>query len=537
MPKFDWTGYFPYKEIRPSQKEAIDAILDAFESGKRYFVLEAGTGVGKSAIASTVARYAKTHIVAGEEFRVGTNILTTQKLLQAQYERDYTDINSLKSSSNYQCTFHKQQTCAESRKLLETTDRSEPFFKKCAFKCVYKQAKDKFIEDPHGVTNFSYFLTETSYSGKIPKKTLLVIDEAHNAPEELSRFIEVTFSDRFAKSFVGIELPEIITPVMFVRWVKEEYYPKLLEKVKEFNKGLEKFASVKERMQGGEFSKLSRQIEILTGHEQKVLTFISLYDKDNWVLTEIPAEDRSGRKIEFKPIDVAPYAEDYLYKMGRFVILMSATIVDIPKFAEISGIPKDEYESLSIPCPFPVENRPIIYSGIGKMTLNEIDRTLPQLVQAVKAILDGHKNEKGIIHTNSYKIAWHLKKAIKSKRLLIHDSNDRDEVLQKHIQSKEPTVLLSPSMTEGVDLKGDLSKFQIICKVPYPFLGDKLVRKKMNKWDWWYDLQTAKTVIQSVGRSIRSETDTAVTYILDSSWQIFYAKNRSKFGPEFESTR
>ena len=88
-------------------------------------------------------------------------------------------------------------------------------------------------------------------------------------------------------------------------------------------------------------------------------------------------------------------------------------------------------------------------------------------------------------------------------------------------------------MTEGVDLKGDLSRFQIVCKVPFPFLGDKLIRKKMNKWDWWYDLQTAKTIIQSVGRSVRSETDTAVTYILDSSWERFFNKNKALFGPEF----
>jgi len=333
MPKFDWTGYFPYKEVRPGQKLAIDSIIDAFESGKRYFILEAGTGVGKSAIASTVASYVEKHILPGEETSVGSNILTTQKLLQEQYRRDFPHINSLMSSSNYQCTYHQKQSCNESRKMLQTTDRNDPFFKKCAFKCVYKQAKDKYINDPHGVTNFSYFLTETRYSGKIPKKSLLVIDEAHNAPEELSRFIEVTFSDRFSKSFIGLELPKKITPGMFVKWVKDEYYPKLVNKVKEFNRGLEKFASIKSRMQGGEFTKLSRQIEILTGHEQKVLSFISLYDKENWIMTEVPAEDRSSRKIEFKPIDIAPYAEDYLYKMGKFVLLMSATIVDIDKFA------------------------------------------------------------------------------------------------------------------------------------------------------------------------------------------------------------
>ena len=520
--------------MRPGQEESIISIIKAFEKGKKYFILEAGTGVGKSAVAVTVSRYIESHYPSDEDYQNGCNILTTQKLLQEQYKHDYPEIISLKSSANYRCLFHRHQNCNESRKMLQTTEKNTPFFKRCAISCVYKKEKEKFINEPTGVTNFSYFLTETRYSGKIPKKTLLVIDEAHNAPDALSKFIEVTFSDKFAKSFVGINLPKKITPGMFVKWIKNEYYPVLEKKVKSFNQGLEKFSSVKDRVRSGEFSKIARQLEILSGHEQKVMTFIALYDKENWIMSEIPAEEKSGRKVQFKPIDVAPYAKDYLLKMGRFVLMLSATIVDIEKFAKICGVGnKEDYDSLSMPCPFPVENRPIIYSGIGRMSAKEIDESLPRLVQAVRTILNEHKREKGIIHCHSYKIAWYLKKNIKNSRLLIHDSTNRNEVLQRHIRSNRPTVLLSPSMTEGIDLKDDLSRFQILCKVPFPYLGDKLVRKKMNKWSWWYDLQTAKTIIQSVGRSVRSEKDSAVTYILDSSWERFFQKNKNLFGPEF----
>ena len=85
--------------------------------------------------------------------------------------------------------------------------------------------------------------------------------------------------------------------------------------------------------------------------------------------------------------------------------------------------------------------------------------------------------------------------------------------------------------TEGVDLVDETSRFQIVCKVPYPYLGDKLVRKKMNKWDWWYPLQTAKSIVQAVGRSVRSHEDFAVTYILDDDWHRFYKRN-VRFFPE-----
>jgi Rad3-related DNA helicase len=120
--------------------------------------------------------------------------------------------------------------------------------------------------------------------------------------------------------------------------------------------------------------------------------------------------------------------------------------------------------------------------------------------------------------------------------LLTHNSENRDAILAEHVKSSEPTVLVSPSMTEGVDLKGDLSRFQIVCKVPYPSLGDKLVRKRMNKWKWWYPLQTAKTIIQAIGRSVRSSEDYAITYILDSDWERFFSRNGNLFPESFKKT-
>jgi Rad3-related DNA helicase len=89
-------------------------------------------------------------------------------------------------------------------------------------------------------------------------------------------------------------------------------------------------------------------------------------------------------------------------------------------------------------------------------------------------------------------------------------------------------------MSEGVDLKGDLSRFQIIMKIPYPYLGDPLIKKRMNKWEGWYSLQTAKLIVQSSGRSIRSNDDAAVTYILDSDWTRFYGRNKSIFPTSFK---
>jgi len=142
-----------------------------------------------------------------------------------------------------------------------------------------------------------------------------------------------------------------------------------------------------------------------------------------------------------------------------------------------------------------------------------------------------------VVHNcTNYKIAKYIQENVKSHRLMLHDSNNRDEVLKLHINSKEPTVLLSPSMMEGVDLADDSSRFQILCKVPFPYLGDQVSIKRKSIRKNWYEMQTVKSILQSVGRSIRNEKDHAVTYILDSSFDYFYKKNKWMFPLDFQSS-
>ena len=52
-------------------------------------------------------------------------------------------------------------------------------------------------------------------------------------------------------------------------------------------------------------------------------------------------------------------------------------------------------------------------------------------------------------------------------------------MLEEH-QRREDTIILAPAMHEGLDLKDDLARFQIITKVPYPsFVENKQLRYRM----------------------------------------------------------
>jgi len=534
MSQKNWKKYFPFKAPRSQQVKAIDGILKSFDAGKRFFALEAGTGIGKSAIAVTVSQVVNEN-EPEEGYEPGAIFVTTQKLLQAQYEKDFAvmGMKSIKSASNYKCKYKKYSTCADSQTELRLEEKGTKFWNVCTYNCNYRHAKQEFLESKLSVTNFPYLLTEANFAGKTKPRQLLIIDEAHNVETELSKFIEVSVSEKFAKQTLKLNFPLITTQHQAYTWIKDVYWPKLCSYVNHVKTILEKYDKAQDKLK--QFVSLNKQIHMIEGHHQRLEYFLQVFDKENWVFDVIQSNVQSLRKISFKPIDVSQYAEQYLFRLGHKVIFMSATMLDSQKYFEMLGVDRENADSMFLASPFPPKNRPILYAPVGRMTSKEIDNSLPKIAEAVRKILAQHKNEKGIIHTHSYKIANYLKKRIKSRRLLFPTAENRDEVLSKHLKSNKATVIVSPSMTEGVDLEGDSSRFQVICKVPYPFLGDKLVKKRMNKWKWWYSFQTAKTVIQSMGRSVRSSKDTAVTYIIDEDWERFYDRHSSLFPKDFKS--
>jgi Rad3-related DNA helicase len=400
------------------------------------------------------------------------------------------------------------------------------FQKQCKNECTYSTEKQEFIDSELAITNFSYILAESMYAGKLEPRSLLVVDEAHNTETELSKFIEVTFSEKFAKDVLKCKLPKLENQKSVYDWVRTTYKKSLTKHINEIEKAMLKLSN---DIEG--YGVYSKQYEILDKHICKINRFLEVYNQENWIMNVCypVQEKKAGKKYEFKPIDVSPYSNETFFRLGEKVVLMSATIVSFEIFCESLGISKDEASFLSIPSPFSKDNRPIHYLPVGSMSKSTIDSSLPKVAEVVRMLLEKHSKDKGIIHATNYKIAKFIQENVENKRIMLHDSSNREQVLKHHIESDEPTVLISPSMTEGVDLYDNLSRFQIICKVPFPYLGDLVIQKRMEKNKFWYPYMTAKSVIQSLGRSIRNENDYAVSYILDSDWSRFYHNNRSMF--------
>ena len=187
-------------------------------------------------------------------------------------------------------------------------------------------------------------------------------------------------------------------------------------------------------------------------------------------------------------------------------------------FSQINGIDNEIAAYYKMHSPFKLKNRPIFYIKTGKMTYNEKKATFDRQVDVINKILERNKDKKGIIHTATYEFADWINQKIFNKRLIFHTSDDREEALQNHLDSPKPTVLVSPSMYTGISLDDDLSRFQIIIKVPYPNISSEKVKMRQKTNKEWYLYDTIQNIVQSYGRSIRNENDFAETYILDSSF-------------------
>lgn len=533
-----WREFFPFNVVRPEQEKTINFILNSFlTDGKRYVICEMGTGCGKSVTGVTVARYLQA-LFEQRDPRVkqgGSYVLTTQKVLQEQYQRDFGPpkghLKLIKSAGSYTCQlFDKDNfvSCAEIRRLLKSKARCSVIYQMCNESCVYQDARQAFFESPEGITNYAFFLSSSTYNHDMQRRELLVLDEAHNVENAISSFIKIGFSNVFYRTVLGVKTPPVNAGQKAVYdWLTLTCLPRLKSVIKSESKKIDKTEDSNEALA------MSKKVEVLKRNLSKIEHFMNTYDPDVWVLDTSKTDKRGERVYEFKPIIVDSYCHPMLFSHCDRVLMMSATILDKDVYCESVGIDKNDVAFLRIPSPFLAKNRPIHYLPVGSMSKAMIDKTLPDMVQIIKMILDQHSNVKGIIHCTNYKVAEHLLQHIGPKRLLTHTSDDREDVIDFHVKSKEPTVLVSPSMMEGVDLADDASRFQILCKVPFPYLGDAAVQKRMIKNPNWYPYQAVKSVVQAFGRSIRNENDHAVSYILDRDWERFFRDSKSMFPTEF----
>lgn len=563
-------SFFPFDNIRSNQEKVLGEIDQALKSGYKYIFLEAPTGFGKSAVAVALSR-----------FLGSSHICTSTKDLQTQYSKDFPYLYEVKGRNNFPCIVKEDMGIKEScdygpclkedeydclyktrlsdyetkleGTIYENIDISKYAIKKYHDKtkqhsqlvqlqwkpCEYFHQKWISVKSSHTIYNYKYFLSDLFYSSGVNKRKLLILDEAHTLESEVSTFKNFVINKEYLNRFFPkLNLPEnkpldVDTYVDFCTHLKERFYDYI-------NKGESLVGNDGDKKKAIDASE-KNLIDALA-FEKNLSVFLDdlKSNKDNWLVTNMIKNDNDNKisRIKMEPLDVSNYFVD-IFDKGSVSLLMSATILSKDNLCKAVGLKKDQVKFIKIEeSEFPVEHRPIYLMNVAWLSAKTMSESLPHIAKVIDNLLSVHKNDKGIIHTTSYSQLQFIKNNIsKNNFVRLIETNpklDRNDMIMKHFESLKPTVLISPSMYLGIDLKDDLSRFQIIVKVPYPDLTDKKISVLKQRNPKWYEWNTILRLIQAYGRSIRNSEDYANTYILDSSIS-FLLKNGKDMIPKWFS--
>lgn len=206
--------------------------------------------------------------------------------------------------------------------------------------------------------------------------------------------------------------------------------------------------------------------------------------------------------------------------------------------------PTLEYSCVRVPMTFPVDSRKVYVTPVADMggcsgrkpeAVAKRAAEYPKLVNALAKILARHPDERVLIHTVSYDLADYVTERLTvtlgpaHKRLLTYKSAaERDKTIERY-RKTEAGVLIASSLERGADFKHDDCRVVVVCKVPFPNLGDRQIAARLHTpgGQGWYSALTARSLVQMTGRGVRSADDWSVSYILDKQFIRFKQQNRA----------
>lgn len=493
------------------REEQINAILGILTSDTKFVILEAPTGIGKSGIAVGLQRFSKRTV----------SILTSTKQLQDQYVK--LGAKTVKGRANFPCLLDPGVTAADAvctvggacvHKNGEdpvSHDESSNF----PPACPYYLQKWQALGSPVVVHSYSYFLNEANYVGQFSDPhQILVLDEGHTIDAELRNFVAIEYrwdhkvendtSHEDWTAYANEKLPEI----------SDDAY------------------RLRNRMRKAPTPALAKELRSVNAH-LKALEALQTLDK-SWVITN--TEGFRGRPLYvFKPAWIAEYSNQLLFHHADKVVIMSATILDPELICLMLGIREEDVTVLRMDSPFDPLLRPLVIRPVMKVTGSS--RDFYPLVHEIDRIIEDHIEEKGIVHTTSYKLAREIVGSSgQQARMVTHTGQDRLAALEL-FQSGSRNCLVSPSMGTGVDLPYDELRYQIIAKLPFPDRGDPQIQRRLSVGAYgeddstlgnrWYNWATACALVQAYGRAMRAEDDHGITYLLDANWSWWYKQNKN----------
>src|SRR3990170_4958068 len=427
---------FPSDTLRPYQKETLNNIVEAFQSGKKCVLVIAPTGFGKSFVNVAFSSVTKSFYVTPQL------ALIDQLLAEPHLKNRFVEI---KGRQNYRCYYIPHRGVHVGKCETEDYPCHERFDV-----CPYWMRKQLALQAPSVLMSLAYLTFEGTTEGSetyLGTRSLLVLDEAHNLEEQCLSHVALQF-----------------TPFS----VPYEIYHKFLPNLRNVHGRVEMEAFL---------ANVAEYLKLLLGRlETKAETHgLSINETENKKAMERFLENHHlftfsrsewvwqirNDQLLLQPVFAREFMKGLVWKRGEHYLISSATILDPRDYVKLNGLTdflkEDEIEILQVPSIFPAENRPIIDATVGLLSKRQWDHNMPLAVAAVEEIL---RKERGnvAIHAHSYRHQRALVANLSPEskhRLIVPTGKDREEKLREWMRSRGK-VFVSVAFNEGQVLKYDI---------------------------------------------------------------------------------
>lgn len=562
---YDRLGFKP----RGRQVQDIDKILTSFlDEGFKTVILSAPTGTGKSIIGAVVAE--TLHMIKYPDAQAGASfLLTPTNILSQQYHdtfqegRDPNDVRfrMIKGAGNFECaalsTPAEPQTAEVCSLRLFQKEQMQSMIDSFCNGCDYAHQKRLKDRARHLITNYAYYFVDRMYLEQLAKRTVCVFDEAHLINDLFTEHNAIYFSDSRLKKMAeeineGLSLGHtgVFKTIKTVKEdlnagkINEQTYMKYLEMLAvmygEVTEAAQQEAerNVRNPKKYLQLSKLSKKYFGLGCKIGDLMEYA--YPHAFEYKERDPKFKDSEDEVSVKPIFVGDMFDQLIN--ADYNLLMSATFSE--QYARRT-LTLENAKHIRLEPTFPRENKQIVFykpQNLNYTTLKE-PKTLKQLQATCYEIVKHHtdKGERGIVLAPSFALTEGISSALDvmgvKTRVFEHKRGEKlVEVLGRFKRYDQgPAVLLTPSGFEGLDLAGDLSRYQIILKAPFGSLGEARMKKILASWPDIYSLLCTMKLVQGAGRSVRGPEDYATTYMLDSNIQRLWTAKNMEWADEFQT--
>jgi Rad3-related DNA helicase len=515
-------GEFPAPSHRGAQEQALADIAAAFADGNDVVLVRAPTGSGKSLLARAIAGAARTVEEAEPSQATGAYYTTPQvsQLDDVASDELLDDLNVIRGKRNYNCILPGEH---------DTPVDRAPCAREKGYDCSIKHRcpyfSDRAIASNRAIAamTLAYFM-QTAGSEVFRKRDVVVVDEAHGLAEWAEMYATIDLKPRTVPVWDDVRVPA----------VADADDP--ADRAVRFAETLAGVCSrekddllTRPELTPEEAARRDRLQELISELNWFVEDYRDPESPTTWVVDQAGGE---GTPLTIKPLNPEKYLHHTVWDRGNTFALLSATILNKEAFCRQVGLDPSDVALVDVPHTFPVENRPLYDVTQGRMTYEHRDETVPKIARLLVRLMAHHPDEKGIVHAHSYdiqeRLAEHLADFGVGSRVRTHDRENRDAELEAWKGASDPELFLSVKMEEALDLKGDLARWQVLCKAPYLNTSDSRVARRLEEGQWaWYHRSALRTVIQGCGRVVRAPDDYGATYLADSSLLDLFNRARA----------